>query len=118
MVPVHRRGHAQAGHRLLHRPGTGLVQDPAARARHVRGHVRRRHARGNHNRHGASAVRHRRYRGRVSRTRSRHTAGTGRRHAAIRRVLRGARQAQTVGILAPVVHNVRIQYSARIATDE
>jgi len=118
VVPVHRRGHAQAGHRLLHRPGTGLVQDPAARARHVRGHVRTRHARGHHHRHGASAVRHWWHRGRISRTGGRHPAGAGRRHSAVRRVLRGARQAQTVGILALVVHYVRIQYFARIAIDE
>lgn len=118
MVPVHRRGHAQAGHRLLHRPGTGLVQDPAARARHVRGHVRPGHARGHHHRHGAGAVRHRRHRGRISRTGGRHPAGAGRRHSAVRRVLRGARQAQTVGIHAPAVHHVWIQYFARIAIDE
>lgn len=118
MVLVHRRGHAQAGYRLLHRPGTGLVQNPADRARHVRGYVRHRHARGHRDRHGACAVRHRRCRGRVSWTSGRHPAGTGCRHAAIRRFLRGARQAQAVGILAPVVHNVRIQYSTRIANDE
>jgi len=57
VVPVLRRGHAQAHHCLLHRLGTGLAGDQEGRAHRVRGHVRRCHAGGHRHRHDARTLR-------------------------------------------------------------
>lgn len=116
VVLVRRGGHAQVGHRVLHRPGTGLVQHPAIRARAVRSHVRHRHANRHRHRHGADPSGRRRfYHGRDPRLYGRSAAGTGGRHTTVRRVLRGARPTQTVRFLAPVGHTVGIRPSVPVS---
>lgn len=118
MVSVHRSGHAQAGHRVLHRPRAGVVQDPQDCAGHVRGHVRDRHARGHHDRYAAHSIRNGQFRQWVTRYGGRHFAGAGRRHPAVRRVLRGTRQTQTVRVLTPVGNHVWFQLFVGTTNDE